>query len=53
MRVGTVEDTLRGKLAAYADTQRQKDLLDIARLIESQPELRTQVPAAILQKLSD
>lgn len=58
MRVASVEDTLRGKLAAYADTQRrpskrQKDLLDIVRLIESHPELRAQVPTAILKKLSD
>jgi hypothetical protein len=49
---------LCGQLAAYADTQRrpskrQKDLVDIARLIENQPALRTQVPAAILKKLSD
>jgi hypothetical protein len=58
MRVASVEDTLQGKLAAYADTQRrpskrQKDLLDIARLIESHPDLRSQVPAAILKRLSD
>jgi hypothetical protein len=58
MRVACVEDTLRGKLAAYADTQRrpskrQKDLLDIVRLLESHPQLQSQVPAAILKKLSD
>lgn len=58
MRVASVEDTLRGKLAAYADTQRrpskrQKDLLDIARLMESHPELQGQVPVDILKKLTD
>jgi hypothetical protein len=58
MRVACVEDTLRGKLAAYADTQRrsskrQKDLLDIARLIENHPALRAKVPTDILKKLID
>ena len=58
MRVASAEDTLRGKLEAYADSQRrptkrQKDLLDIARLIESHPELRFQVPVEIAKKLSD
>ena len=56
MRVASREDTLRGKLKAYADTQRrpskrQKDLLDISRLVEAHPELRAQVPADILEKL--
>ena len=58
MRVACAEDTLRGKLEAYADTERrpskrQKDLLDIARLIESHPDLQSQVPEAILKKLND
>ena len=57
MRVASREDTLKGKLQAYADTQRrsskrQKDLLDIARMVEAHPELCTQVPADILPKLS-
>ena len=56
MRVASCEDTLSGKLQAYADThrrpsKRQKDLLDIARLIESHPKLRAKVPADILAKL--
>ncbi len=56
MRVASREDTLRGKLKAYADTERrpskrQKDLLDITRLVEAHPELRAQVPAEILEKL--
>jgi hypothetical protein len=57
MRVASREDTLSGKLQAYADTQRrsskrQKDLLDIARLIESHPELRARVPADVLARLT-
>ena len=57
MRVASQEDTLRGKLKAYTDTKRrpskrQKDLLDIARLVEAHPDLRTQVPADVLEKLT-
>ena len=53
MRVASLEDTLQGKLAAYGDTQRrpskrQKDLLDIMRLVESHPELRQKVPQGVL-----
>ncbi len=56
MRVAAREDTRRGKLKAFADTQRrpskrQKDLLDIARLVEAHPDLRAQVSADILEKL--
>ena len=56
MRVASREDTLRGKLQAYADSERrpskrQKDLLDIARLVEAHPDLSAQVPADILEKL--
>ena len=56
MRVASREDTLRGKLKAYADTQRrpskrQKDLLDIARMVENHADLRVQVPADVLEKL--
>jgi len=57
MRVASVEDTLQGKIAAFSDKQRraskrQKDLLDIARLIESHPHLRTKVPQQVLDKLT-
>ena len=56
MRVAAVEDVLDGKVWAAADegrrsSKRQKDLADIARLIEAFPELRTRVPAAILNQL--
>jgi hypothetical protein len=42
MRVASLEDTLRGKIKAWRDTERRqskklKDLGDIARLIESNP----------------
>ena len=56
MRVASVEDTLRGKLEAYADAQRrpskrQKDLLDIARLLEAHPKLRPLVPNEVLKRM--
>jgi hypothetical protein len=34
-------------------TKRHKDLLDIERLIETQPRLRSQVPASILEKIEE
>jgi hypothetical protein len=56
MRVASVEDTLRGKLEAYADgerrpSKRQKDLLDIARLLEAHPKLQPLVPKKVLKKM--
>ena len=56
MRVASLEDTLKGKLAAYGDpgrrpSKRQKDLTDIARLIEAHPALRQQIPHNILDRL--
>ena len=44
MRVATLEDTLSGKVRAWSDPKRRqskriKDLADIARLVESHPEL--------------
>lgn len=54
--VACLEDVLQGKLWAVMDTtrrlsKRQKDLADIARLLESYPGLRDQVPAEVLAKL--
>jgi len=44
MRVACLEDTLRGKIKAWKDTERRqskkiKDLGDIARLVESHPHM--------------
>ena len=44
MRVASLEDTLRGKMKAWRDTERRqskkfKDLGDIARLLERHPHL--------------
>jgi len=54
--VAAVEDVLRGKVWAAQDptrraSKRQKDLADIARLIEAFPDLRAQVPPDVLTKL--
>jgi hypothetical protein len=54
--VAGLEDVLQGKIWAVTDTtrrpsKRQKDLADIARLLESYPELRKQVPTEVLAKL--
>ncbi|MBI4520958.1 MAG: hypothetical protein HY701_08970 [Gemmatimonadetes bacterium] len=54
--VARVGDVLRGKVWAAEDpsrrgSKRQKDLADIARLIERFPDLRDQVPTAILERL--
>jgi hypothetical protein len=54
--VATVEDVLQGKIWAVQDparrpSKRQKDLADIARLIETHPRLRSIVPRAVLDRL--
>jgi hypothetical protein len=56
MPVARVEDVLQGKLWAVQDAERrsskrQKDLADIARLLEAYPALRQQVPADVLKRL--
>jgi hypothetical protein len=56
MPVARVEDVLQGKIWAAMDatrrpSKRQKDLADIARLLEKFPPLRPRVPADILGKL--
>jgi hypothetical protein len=55
--VAALEDVLQGKIWAASDPQRRpskrrKDLLDIERILESQPSLRAKVPAAILSRLT-
>jgi hypothetical protein len=56
MRVASLEDTLKGKIAAYSEKGRRgskklKDLTDISRLLETHPELSEKIPAEILGKL--
>jgi hypothetical protein len=58
MRVASLEDTLAGKLAAYVDesrrpSKRQKDWLDILRLVESHPELADRLPDEVRTKLKE
>lgn len=54
--VAHLEDVLQGKLWAVMDparrpSKRQKDLADIARLVEAHPTLRGQLPPEVLAKL--
>jgi hypothetical protein len=54
--VARIEDVLQGKTWAVVDpehraSKRQKDLADIARLIEVEPRLRVQVPREVLERL--
>jgi hypothetical protein len=54
--VAAVDDVLRGKVWAALDrerrpSKRQKDLGDIARLLERFPDLRSQVPQEVLDRL--
>jgi hypothetical protein len=54
--VARLEDVLHRKIWAVTDasrrpSKRQKDLADIARLLEAYPELRSQVPADVAAKL--
>ncbi len=56
MPVARLEDVLSGKIWAATDperrrSKRQKDLADIARILESYPRLRRQVPEDVLQRL--
>jgi len=58
MRVASLPDTLRGKILAWQDTERraskrQKDLLDIMRLIEAHPKLRKSLPAGLAKIIAN
>jgi hypothetical protein len=58
MRVSCLEDSLTGKLVVYADhgrrpSKRQKVLADIARLLESHPQLEARIPSALLGRIRD
>jgi hypothetical protein len=54
--VAHLDDLLQGKLWAAQDStcrasKRQKDLADIARLLEAYPQLRNRIPAEVLARL--
>jgi hypothetical protein len=56
MPVARLEDVLAGKVWAAADpeqrgSKRQKDLADIARILEKYPRLRSQVPESVRKML--
>ncbi len=56
LKVAALPDVLQGKVWAALDleqrgSKRQKDLADIARLIEAYPDLRASVPDEILKRL--
>jgi len=55
--VAKLEDVLQGKIWAASDpnrrgTKRHKDLLDIERILEANPQLRPLVPEDILRQIS-
>ena len=54
--VARIEHILQGKIWAATDSERrpskrQKDLADIARLLEVKPELKPDVPREVLDRL--
>ncbi len=56
LKVAALPDVLQGKVWAALDperrgSKRQKDLADIARLIEAYPDLRVHVPDEVLRRL--
>jgi Nucleotidyl transferase AbiEii toxin, Type IV TA system len=58
MRVASLKDTLRGKILAWQDperraSKRQKDLLDIMRLVEAHSNLRKLLPADLAKKIKE
>jgi hypothetical protein len=58
MRVASLPDTLHGKILAWQDpehraSKRQKDLLDIMRLVEAHPKLRKLLPADLAKKIKE
>ena len=56
--VASLEDVLQGKIWAVLDSERrgskrQKDLADIARILENYPHYRSRIPQEILGRLLD
>ncbi len=57
MRVASLKDTLTGKLLAWRDksrrpSKRQKDLMDITRLVETHPELLSSLPSEVAERIA-
>lgn len=57
MNVAAAEDVLQGKVWAFLDegrrrSKRQKDLADILRMVETNPDLAGLLPAAVREKLA-
>ena len=57
MRVASLEDTLAGKVAAYSDasrrpSKRQKDFLDILRVVESHPQTLALLPNVVREEIA-
>jgi hypothetical protein len=55
--VAALEDVLQGKIWAASHlerraTKRRKDLLDIERILEANPQLRSRIPDDIQRQLS-
>ena len=58
MRVASLEDTLRGKIKAWAEagrrpSKRQKDLTDILRLVEAHPFLLKLLPEKLAFRINE
>jgi hypothetical protein len=58
MRVASLRDTLAGKIVAWGDkahrpSKRQKDFVDIVRLVEAHPELRDGLPPDLQARLAE
>lgn len=56
IKTASIEDVLQGKIWAYSDmtrrkSKRQKDLADILRLVETNPQLQRKLPTEILKLL--
>ena len=56
--IASIEDVLQGKIWAVLDTKRrgskrQKDLADIARILEKYPNLRDRIPQEVRARLID
>jgi hypothetical protein len=58
MRVASLSDTIAGKVEAWSDpkrraSKRHKDLLDVMRLVEAHPDLKADLPPALLAELPE